>query len=62
MVIPPGDDFHPGKLLDLVMLAVTGGMERTAEEYAALLAKAGFRLTRVVPTEAAASVIEAEPA
>jgi hypothetical protein len=61
MVIPPGNDFHPGKLLDLVMLAVTGGMERTAEEYAALLAKAGFRLTRVVPTESAASVIEAAP-
>jgi hypothetical protein len=61
MVIPPGNDFHPGKLLDLVMLAVTGGMERTAEEYAALLAQAGFRLTRVVPTESAASVIEAAP-
>src|SRR5215213_1653266 len=61
-VIPEGNDFHPGKFLDLMMLAFTpGGRERTVEEYAALFAKAGFNLKRVVPTESAVSVVEAEP-
>ena len=61
-VIPPGNDLHPAKLLDLVLLGVTpGGRERTLAEYAELFAKAGFALTRVVPTDSAVSVLEAEP-
>jgi hypothetical protein len=45
------------------MLAYTpGGRERTEGDYAALLARAGFTLTRVVTTESAVSVVEAEPA
>jgi hypothetical protein len=58
-VLPPGDTPHPGKMLDLVMLTIPGGQERTEAEYAALLGKAGFRLNRVVPTASAASVVEA---
>ena len=46
---------------DLNMLVGPGGRERTAEEYAALLATAGFRLTAVVPTASEVSVIEAVP-
>jgi hypothetical protein len=41
------------------MLTMPGGEERTEAEYAALLAKAGFRVQRVVPTESAVSVVEA---
>ena len=48
-----------GKILDIIMLAVPGGQERTEPEYRALFDKAGFRLKRVVPTESAASVVEA---
>jgi hypothetical protein len=59
MVLPTGDTPHPGKVLDMVMLVVPGGQERTEAEYAALLGKAGFRLARVVPTESAVSVVEA---
>ncbi|WP_119390598.1 methyltransferase [Taklimakanibacter lacteus] len=59
MVLPPGDEPHFGKILDMVMLALPGGEERTSEEYEKLLAKAGFRLTRIVPTESTVSVIEA---
>ena len=59
MVIPPGNDPHPGKSTDIVMLAVPGGQERTEQEYCVLLAKAGFRLERVVPTDSAVSVVEA---
>jgi hypothetical protein len=58
-VLPAGDEMHPGKLLDLTMLVLPGGQERTEAEYAALLDRAGFRLTRVVPTTSATSVVEA---
>lgn len=60
MVVTPPNVPHPAKMLDLVMLAVPGGRERTPEEYRALLAKAGLTLTRIVPTESPVSVIEAE--
>lgn len=59
-VIPPGNGPFPGKLLDLNMLVMTeGGRERTADEYAALLESAGLRLSRIVPTASAVSVVEA---
>ena len=62
MVLPAGDTPHPGKMLDMVMLVIPGGQERTEAEYASLLGKAGFRLSRVVPTASAVSVVEAVPA
>jgi hypothetical protein len=61
MVLPAGDTPHPGKVLDMVMLVFQGGQERTEAEYGALLGKAGFRLSRVVPTASAVSVVEAVP-
>ena len=61
MVLPAGDTPHPGKVLDMVMLVFPGGQERTEAEYDSLLAKAGFRLSRVVPTESAATILEAVP-
>jgi hypothetical protein len=60
MVLPPGDTPHPGKMLDIMMLVGPGGQERTAGEYETLLGKAGLRLTRVVPTPSAVSIVEAE--
>jgi hypothetical protein len=59
MVLPGGNAPHPGKMLDMMMLVGPGGRERTEEEYGTLLGKAGLRLTRVVPTESAVSVVEA---
>lgn len=58
-VIPPGNDPFGGKFLDLVMLLIPGGKERTAEEYRALLDQAGFELTQVIPTTSEVSIIEA---
>jgi hypothetical protein len=43
------------------MLITPGGEERTEAQYAALLDKAGFRLTRVVPTASLVSIVEAVP-
>lgn len=58
MVVPEGNDPHPAKLLDLEMLTSPGGLERTADEYASLFDRAGFRLNRIVPTMSPFSVIE----
>lgn len=57
-VIPPGNDPNFGKLLDLTMLTLPGGKERTEEEYRTLFKQGGFELTRIVPTAAEVSVIE----
>jgi len=59
MVLPTGNVPHPGKMLDMMMLVGPGGQERTEPEYDALLNKAGLRLTKVVPTDSAVSVVEA---
>lgn len=61
-VLGKGNNPHPGKLVDLWLLLLAGGKERTAEQYTELFAAAGFRLTRVVQTASAISIVEAEPA
>lgn len=61
-VIPPGNEPCFTKLLDLTMLTIPGGKERTEEEYRALFAAGGFQLTRIVPTTAEVSVIEGKKA
>ncbi len=58
-VIPESPEPHFGKLLDLEMLLMPGGRERTEPEFRALFAKAGFEITRIVPTRRPDSVIEA---
>jgi len=60
MVVTPPNVPHPAKMLDIVMLAIPGGRERTEAEYRELLARAGLRMTRVLPTASPVSVIEAE--
>ncbi|MHB8542119.1 MAG: methyltransferase [Candidatus Acidiferrales bacterium] len=57
-----GDQPSPGKLADVAMLVLTGGRERTTDEYRELLGGAGFRLNRAVPTPTGMMVIEALPA
>ncbi len=61
MVLPPGNAPHPGKMLDLAMLVMPGGEERTADGYDALLERAGFGMTRVIPTASPVSIVEAVP-
>ena len=58
-VVPEGNEPHYSKLLDLEMLASPGGIERTATEYRELLAAAGLRLTRIIPTKSPFSIVEA---
>jgi ubiquinone/menaquinone biosynthesis C-methylase UbiE len=60
-VIRAGDAPDPAKILDLAMLVVPGGEERSEDDYRLLLEKSGFRLTRVISTRTSASIIEAIP-
>lgn len=61
-VLPPdGGPLTDAVFGDVTMIVHTGGRERTEAEYAQLLDAAGFRLSRVVPTRVAQSVIEAVP-
>jgi hypothetical protein len=59
-VVPPGNEPALAKFMDLNMMMLhPGGCERTEAEYRALFEAAGFQLTRVIPTKAMVSVIEA---
>jgi SAM-dependent methyltransferase len=57
--VGPGDAGIVGT--DLNMLVMVGGQERTEAEYRALIASAALRVTRIVPTPAAMSLIECVP-
>ena len=50
------------KTLDIVMLILPGGRQRTRSEHESLLHTAGFRLERVIPTASDVSILEAVPA
>lgn len=58
-VVGDTPESHSGKLLDIIMLAVTGGRERTRSQYEALLGSAGFRLQQVIATPSQYSIVEA---
>jgi len=58
-LVPEAPGPHFGKTLDIIMLAVTGGRERTRAEHAALLDRSGFLLERVLPTRSEYSIVEA---
>jgi SAM-dependent methyltransferase len=60
-VLPPMNEPHISLLIDLDMMVMTGGVERTEVEYRDLLAKSGFRLNRVTATRSPFSVLEATP-
>lgn len=60
-VVPDSSEPHFSKFMDLIMLTMTGGRERTAAEYGALVEKAGFKMTRVVPTDSFMSIVESVP-
>jgi hypothetical protein len=56
---------HPGpdwaKVLDIQMMTMLGGLQRTREQYEALFEEAGFALTEEIDTGAGISIIEAVP-
>jgi hypothetical protein len=60
--IPPPNTRSFHKFMDLNMLVMTGGRERTESEYRELLKAAGFALARIIPARFEVCVIEAVPA
>lgn len=62
LVVPPGFAPHFAHILDLEMMVICDGKERTEGEYASLLAGEGFKLTRIIPLEnSPLSLVEAVP-
>lgn len=57
-LLEPGPGFSVAKLLDLEVLVMGGGRERTMEEYKTLLASAGLALAKVIPTSGGPAVLE----
>ena len=58
MIIPPGNDPSIAKLLDLEMLVMTGGRERTKKEFKTLLESSGFKYSRTIAANQGVCVIE----
>jgi hypothetical protein len=57
-VIQPGNDFSPGKFLDIQMLIFPGGCERTEKQFRELFAASGWQLSRVIPTAVPECIVE----
>lgn len=60
-VVPETREPHFSKFIDLNMLVMTGGKERTAKEFEELLGAAGFKLLQIIPTDQPTSIIEGQP-
>ena len=58
-VIATGNEPHFSKVVDIEMLLLPGGLERTASEFRDLLSRARFRVTQIIPTKCPLSIIEA---
>jgi hypothetical protein len=65
IVMPAGDEPHPARAMDLLMLTLFRGRIRTEAEFRALFAAAGVTLMRVIPTDSVSnpmSILEGVPA
>ena len=61
-VLEENNKRHIGNIIDLWLLLLLGAKERTLPQYTELFAKAGMKVTRVIPTASPVSIIEATPA
>lgn len=61
MIITDGNSPSMAKLLDLEMFVITGGRERTEEEYRYLFESSGFKLSRTISPPGGVSIMEAIP-
>ena len=60
-VIPETPEFDMGKWMDLNMMAMSTGRERTAAEFRDLFGRAGFALEQIVPTPSPLSIVIGRP-
>jgi hypothetical protein len=59
MVVPDGNAPHPTKMIDITMLGMLGGRQRSGSEWRQLLADGGFALQRIVVGSGSYSALEA---
>lgn len=60
-VLEEGNEPAPGKIVDMTMLVIVGGAERTEAEYRSLLRGCRFDVTKIMPTTSGLNIIEAVP-
>ena len=60
-VIPETPEFDMGKWMDLNMMVMATGRERTAAEFRDLFERAGFALEQIVPTPSPLSIVIGKP-
>lgn len=58
MIVPDGDKPSISKLLDLEMLVITGGVERTKKEFTRLFDLTDFKISKIIPIKGDVSIIE----
>ena len=57
-IMEPGPGFSVAKLLDLEVLVMGGGCERSIDEYKNLIAAAGLQVSRIIPTKSGPAMME----
>lgn len=57
-VIPPGNEPHQAKAVDMMLMTAFPGRERTEAEFAELFTAAGLRPARIIPTGTVVSIVE----
>ena len=57
-IIPAGNEFSIAKLMDLEVFVMGGGKERTENEFRDLFDSAGFKLSKIIPTQENVAIIE----
>ena len=62
VVVPAGNAPHPGKVMDILMIVIAEGRERTEQEFRVLFGKAGLKLTTITMTPSTLGIVEASPA
>ncbi len=60
-MIPQGNEPALGKLTDLNMLVLVGGLERTEKQFEQLFKLADLKLTNIISTQSAMNILEAAP-
>jgi hypothetical protein len=62
VVMPPANQPHPGKIIDIFLMVQLKGRERTEDEFRDLYKRAGLKLTRIVHNPSMLSIVEGERA
>ena len=57
-IIEPGPDFSVAKLLDIEVLVMGGGRERSIDEYKTLVGAAALEVSRIIPTKSGPTMME----